>query len=115
MKYPERVKNLALGKTGGCTNERLREHAQGLMTKDGAHILTHCSACKFESRFSDTKFLGKSKSQRARDLQDAYFIKKRGHNASATRRLHFILPRYVFLFFIHVNCLKGVYLGACLA
>ena len=67
-----------VGQTGRCTNDRLREHAQNLKTNDGAYLPTHCRACKCEPRFGDTKILGRSRNQRARELQEAYFIKKRG-------------------------------------
>ncbi|CAN7939269.1 unnamed protein product, partial [Ixodes hexagonus] len=67
-----------VGQTGRCANDRLRKHAQNLKTNDGAHLPAHCRNCKCEPRFSDTVILGGSKGQKARELLEAFFIKKKG-------------------------------------
>lgn len=68
-----------IGQTGRCLNNRLREHAQNLKSNNGAHLTAHCDSCtKCEPRFSETKILGKSRYQKARELLETHRIRLKG-------------------------------------
>ncbi|CAN7943424.1 unnamed protein product [Ixodes hexagonus] len=69
-----------VGQTGRCVNDRLREHTLSIKNNEGAHLPAHVRVCQCEPRFADTKILGKSKNQKAREMMEAFFIKKKGPN-----------------------------------
>lgn len=69
-----------IGQTGRCLNDRLREHAQNLKKVDGAHLSSHCRKCMCEPIFREAKILGRGWNKSARELWEAYHIKKKGTN-----------------------------------
>ena len=67
-----------IGQTGRCLNDRAREHEQKLKKEDVlAHLPAHCKDCACEPRFQGIKILGRSQDQTARELLEAYFIRKK--------------------------------------
>lgn len=67
-----------VGQTGRCVNDRAREHELSIGKIQGAHLATHCLSCCCEPRFKEIKILKKSKSKDARELVEAYYIKRKG-------------------------------------
>lgn len=70
--------NSYIGITGRCINERVREHELNLMNDGLAHLPMHCKACGCVPRFNEFKILGRSRYKTARELMEAYYIKKKG-------------------------------------
>lgn len=67
-----------VGQTGRCINDRLREHANSIGKSENAHLPAHCKACRCRPCFERVLILGRSRDQTARELLEAFYIKKKG-------------------------------------
>lgn len=67
-----------IGQTGRCLNERLREHDRSLDKGTGSNLPIHCKKCKCMPRLEDTVVLDRSRDSLARELKEAFFIKRKG-------------------------------------
>ncbi|KAM7313425.1 uncharacterized protein ISCGN_003290 [Ixodes scapularis] len=67
-----------IGQTGRCINDRAREHALSVKNKYGSHLPIHCNTCGCVPRLQQMRILGRSRETVARELLEAFFIKKSG-------------------------------------
>lgn len=67
-----------VGQTGRCVNDRAREHELSLKNKGNAHLPAHCVACNCEPLLREIQIIGRSSDTLARELLEAFHIKKRG-------------------------------------
>lgn len=75
-KIPLGCGKVYIGQTGRCLNERLREHALSLRSTTGAHLHIHCRDCRCIPNFQGTTIVGRGKEKVAREVLEAYMIKK---------------------------------------
>ncbi|CAN7997046.1 unnamed protein product, partial [Ixodes hexagonus] len=67
-----------IGQTGRCINDRAREHALSVKNKYGSHLPVHCNTCGCVPGLRQVRILGRSRETVARELLEAYYIKKSG-------------------------------------
>lgn len=67
-----------IGQTGRCYNERAKEHSWKVRNNAGGFLSEHCKRCGCTPKFKQAKFLSKSKDKTARELVEAFHIKKAG-------------------------------------
>lgn len=72
-----------IGQTGRCINDRLREHQLSIKNKTGSHLPHHCLACEDKPcrpLINETTVLGKGRDRIARELMEAFFIRRNDKN-----------------------------------
>lgn len=90
-----------VGQTGRCVNDRAREHELSVINNGNAHLPAHCTVCmegRCQPLLREIKILGRSGDTLARELLEAYHIKKRGTSC--------ISDTSVFLFENELQLLK---------
>lgn len=66
-----------IGQTGGCINERLRQHRATLSSGTGSNLALHTKSCQdCVPKFHHAVTVGRGKSRRERELLEAFFIRK---------------------------------------
>lgn len=86
-----------VGQSGRCVNVRLREHENLLPTGTGGNLPLHCKLCGCSPLFDKVTILGKAKTQREREIIEAFHIWNLVQT-NALVRLRFILPGKNFCF-----------------
>lgn len=70
-----------VGQTGRCINVRLREHELSIQNSASGHLPTHCSKCTCKPckpLLKEVKILCRCRDSRAREIREAYHIRKSG-------------------------------------
>lgn len=89
-----------IGQTGRCVNDRLREHQLSIKNGTGSHLPHHCKNCENKSckpQLEKTTVLGRSKEKVARELIEAFHIRKNGDNCVSEASLSLYCSEYEFL------------------
>ena len=67
-----------IGQTGRCTNNRLREHSLSIRNGTWSHLPFHCASCGCTPQFDRTRLFARSRDALARELLEAFHIRKKG-------------------------------------